>query len=83
MKSAYQIERTRFGWIVAHAVRGRVSVSYQTMEEAVDRLTTLQRKEQRMVRPCMCCRNPFESDGIHHRLCANCRSHGQDRQMAG
>ena len=25
-------------------------------------------------RPCMNCRNPFRSEGSHHRLCANCRS---------
>lgn len=24
-------------------------------------------------RPCMCCRQTFESEGIHNRLCGNCR----------
>lgn len=24
-------------------------------------------------RPCMCCGNPFQSEGPHHRLCSECR----------
>lgn len=30
------------------------------------------------VRPCMCCRSPFESDGIHDRLCDACGRHGDE-----
>lgn len=25
-------------------------------------------------RPCMCCRQPFPSEGIHNRLCVRCKS---------
>lgn len=32
--------------------------------------------ERRMTRPCMCCRTPFESEGIHNRLCSRCRASG-------
>lgn len=28
---------------------------------------------RRIVRPCMCCRKEFQSDGIGNRLCQNCR----------
>ena len=27
-------------------------------------------------RPCMCCGGKFDSEGIHHRLCARCRRRG-------
>lgn len=28
---------------------------------------------KRAVRPCLCCQKPFESEGIHNRLCSICR----------
>lgn len=28
---------------------------------------------KRMTRPCMCCQKPFESEGIHNRMCPVCR----------
>ena len=34
-------------------------------------------KSKRGVRPCMCCSKSFESDGVHNRLCLNCR-HGSN-----
>lgn len=33
--------------------------------------------QRRMTRVCMCCRTPFESEGIHHRMCATCRRLGE------
>lgn len=29
------------------------------------------------IRPCMCCRASFESEGIHNRLCRTCGSSNQ------
>ena len=29
-------------------------------------------------RPCMCCLNPFLSEGIHNRLCISCRNKSAD-----
>ena len=34
------------------------------------------RAARRMTRNCMCCRTPFESEGIHNRLCSRCRMSG-------
>jgi hypothetical protein len=31
-------------------------------------------KVSRKVRPCMTCRKPFESEGIHNRMCNGCRA---------
>jgi hypothetical protein len=37
------------------------------------RLETIEGRSQRRERPCMCCRQPFMSDGPHNRLCTRCR----------
>ena len=31
---------------------------------------------KRQIRPCMCCRAEFQSEGIHNRLCGRCRAAG-------
>lgn len=33
---------------------------------------------RKATRPCMCCGKPFESEGIHNRLCGYCRHQGGD-----
>lgn len=33
---------------------------------------------KRMVRPCLCCQRPFESEGIHNRMCGLCRLRDPD-----
>lgn len=35
-------------------------------------------KLKRGIRTCLCCRNPFESEGIHNRMCGRCRGLGGD-----
>ena len=35
-------------------------------------------KHKRGVRACMCCRQSFESEGPHNRLCGTCRGLGHD-----
>lgn len=37
------------------------------------RLDTLAARPVRRARPCMCCRQPFMSEGPHNRLCGRCR----------
>lgn len=36
------------------------------------------RKRKRGERPCMCCRQVFESAGIHNRLCPSCKGRGAE-----
>lgn len=31
---------------------------------------------KRVTRPCLCCQKPFDSEGIHNRLCDVCRRQG-------
>jgi hypothetical protein len=35
-------------------------------------------KLKRGTRACMCCRAPFESEGIHNRMCTRCRAQSAD-----
>ncbi|MGV8987611.1 MAG: hypothetical protein ACOH2H_15175 [Cypionkella sp.] len=37
--------------------------------------------KHRSDRPCMCCQKPFPSEGIHNRLCPNCRLRGSAEAM--
>jgi hypothetical protein len=39
----------------------------------VDLLADLQRHKLRRLRPCLCCRAEFESEGPHNRMCDVCR----------
>lgn len=32
---------------------------------------------RRMTRACLCCKAPFESEGIHNRMCPRCRGLGE------
>jgi hypothetical protein len=43
----------------------------ERIQEAADK------KAQRKIRPCLCCRTDFQSEGVHNRLCGKCR-HGAD-----
>jgi len=51
------------------------------MQEVLEKLRDLKyigerpraRRKQKTLRPCMCCRTPFKSEGIGNRLCVRCR----------
>lgn len=36
----------------------------------------LDNARKKRARPCMCCATPFDSRGMHNRLCSNCRYRG-------
>lgn len=48
--------------------------------EAMERRT---RAPAARTRPCMCCRQPFESEGIHNRLCTECRRQSSEHDSWG
>jgi uncharacterized paraquat-inducible protein A len=56
----------RTTWAIAQAL-GRAESSVTRRIETLTRARTT-------TRACMCCRNPFTSDGPHNRLCGRCRS---------
>ncbi len=39
------------------------------------------RKEKRTLRPCLCCRKPFMSEGWHDRLCNRCGRGNTDADL--
>ena len=51
----------------AHDNRARALTQRDILQAEADR------RAKRMTRPCLCCGNPFESEGIHNRLCNVCR----------
>lgn len=65
------------GYAIVDAQGSRVTGFYGDKGKALDRLEKItaeaDAKAKRGPRPCMCCRNKFDSEGIHNRLCHLCR----------
>lgn len=61
---------------------GSVYGTYATLNQAAATAGIRQKEAdlaaRRMTRTCMNCRNPFESEGIHNRMCTRCRSLSAD-----
>lgn len=51
----------------------RVSGRFEDRWEAECRREAMIRRAQRRARACLRCGGVFESDGAHHRMCAECR----------
>lgn len=68
------------GWIVLDPEGAKCSGTFGTQDGALTRRDALQaeadRRAKRGERPCMCCRQVFESAGIHNRLCPSCKGRG-------
>ncbi len=73
---------TTHGWGVFSPDGERVGCWHPARNLALSACGTWQaaadRAKNRVSRPCMCCTHPFESEGIHNRLCAHCKT-GQPR----
>lgn len=58
----------------------RVGVWFETKAGATVSCSHEQRKAdaaaKRVIRPCLCCRTEFQSEGFHNRLCGRCRGAG-------
>jgi hypothetical protein len=65
------------GWRLIDPNGHRQAVFYGHAERAQGALDAAQSRtdaaSKRMIRPCLCCQKPFDSEGIHNRLCATCR----------
>lgn len=68
------------GWIVLdpEGVKRSAPVDSKAVAQAHrDRLQAeADRRAKRGERACMCCRQTFESEGIHNRLCPSCKGRG-------
>lgn len=73
----YRLDRMGGVWRIIDPQGQVLSTPYNSQAEAQERRDSLQReadqRAKRGLRPCMCCRQPFESEGIHNRLCGQCR----------
>lgn len=61
--------------------KGEIHASFNCKENAETNRDAMAAKEnlarKRVTRPCMCCHRPFDSEGIHNRLCDSCRRLGE------
>lgn len=66
------------GYYVAAPGGARASCFHNTIDAAVTACEAAQEAHdaanKRRVRPCLCCRQPFASEGIHNRMCTPCRA---------
>lgn len=68
----FEVKREGFGyWVLENGVTVEGPYSHQVAEEAC---TRLQREASMEERNCMTCGEKFMSEGIHNRMCRNCRS---------
>ena len=55
-----------------YATLGQASATAGARQKEADRASS------RTVRPCLCCGKPFQSEGIHNRMCTPCRGLNAD-----
>lgn len=67
------VQHLKNGYYVVDARGKPVSGRLSYAAEAEIRLDKIRRKEASTRRPCMCCRQRFDSEGPHNRLCGRCR----------
>ena len=71
MHGALDIRGSGTNWAVFH---GQDLIAHATSHgNAIVALTGIERRLNTKSRPCLCCRDLFQSTGIHHRLCATCK----------
>ena len=56
---------------------------HRTNDDALTACGARNAAAKRVARPCMCCRQPFASEGIHNRMCGKCRLGSAGEQPAG
>lgn len=70
------------GWIVVDPMGAKRSEPVEQKHVAQAHRDRLQaeadRRAKRGARACMCCRQQFDSAGIHNRLCPTCKGRGQE-----
>lgn len=66
---------------VVYRPDGTVYDTYGSLQQAAAFASIRQREDdaraRKTVRPCLCCQKPFDSEGIHNRLCDTCRRMGE------
>jgi hypothetical protein len=78
----FTVEPCRNGYLVyapdRQIVAGPFTDRNRALMDCEQRQRVADAKQKRGPRPCMCCRQEFDSDGPHNRLCSNCRQGSHD-----
>lgn len=88
VRQAYAVETHdgRGRYIVTGPDGRRVGPVHASHSAAVAARDALQRRHDRQRgaqrRPCLCCGRPFDSEGIHNRLCNECRRESTASDMS-
>lgn len=73
----WRVLQKRDGQFEVYSSFGHLYGTYATRNQAEATRGSMQSRDdragRRTERPCMCCGNPFSSEGIHNRLCTSCR----------
>lgn len=69
-----KVVRRNLADVVVDATGAVVSIEYWTLRGALAAKDRLTRAASFTTRPCITCRKPFESEGIHNRMCGHCRN---------
>lgn len=73
-KPAFSVKKLPLGYVVVDAQGKYVSRAFQLEASAQGALTRAIRDAGLRERPCLCCKRPFMSEGIHNRMCPACRN---------
>ncbi len=80
----WTVEPRSSGVFNVRAPDGSIYGTYENRTMAEGVRGTLQRRDdlaaRKTTRPCMCCQKPFESEGIHNRMCGSCRPRSADEE---
>lgn len=83
----FTTRRSDRGWAVHDREGQRVTCYYDRFLAADVVRARKQRladqSKRKTVRPCLCCRKPFQSEGIHNRLCDLCRTSARQVMWGG
>jgi uncharacterized paraquat-inducible protein A len=78
----FRVEYSRGSYHVVSPENERVAGPFTDRNRAQMACDSRQReadaRAKRGPRPCLCCNQPFDSDGPHNRLCGTCRVMGHD-----
>ena len=74
-----RIARRSGGPVYEVVDRGGVVVATLSSEDlALRKIDTLARRARSRMRPCLCCKALFESEGSHNRMCPACNARAQN-----
>jgi deoxycytidylate deaminase len=81
-RGRYAVQSVRGGYVVLDPEGRIVAKGFGDHDRAVAKCARLQREAdtvaKRGERPCISCAKPFDSEGIHNRMCPTCRARSSD-----